>query len=136
MPDKPAILDDIDSGFEQWIPVIKDAQKNYYKNNGRYWQGLWTHSEPPSGEVEPDNLDNSPTDQSSSWDDIVEAGNIDFPSTMISRIAINVFQNIDGHGYTMVVERQVSSDTWRKTITVQANKEDYVEDWFKLSNIL
>ena len=55
---------------------------------------------------------------------------------MISRIAINVFQNIDGHGYTMVVERQVSSDTWRKTITVQAKKEDYVEDWFKLSNVL
>ena len=53
-----------------------------------------------------------------------------------NRIAINVFQNIDGYGYTMVVERQVSTDTWRKTITVQDKKEDYVEHWFKLANVL
>ena len=29
MPDKPSVLDDIDSGFEQWIPVIKNAQNTF-----------------------------------------------------------------------------------------------------------
>ena len=133
MPDKPSVLDDIDSGFEQWIPVIKNAQKKYYKDNGKYWQGLWTHSEAPSGTVEPDSLEDTPTDQDGSWSDIVSAGEINFPETMISRLAINVFQNIDGHGYTMVVERQDGTDTWRKSITVQSGKEDYTEGWYTLS---
>ena len=133
MPDKPSVLDDIDSGFEQWIPVIKNAQKKYYKDNGKYWQGLWTHSEPPSGTVVPNSLEDTPTDQDGSWFDIVSAGEINFPETMISRLAINVFQNMDGHGYTMIIERQNGTDTWRKSITVQSGKEDYTEGWYTLS---
>ena len=49
MPEEtPEILNDIDARFAQYEAIIKATQKAYFSDNGRYWQGLWTHSSTPS----------------------------------------------------------------------------------------
>ena len=46
----PEILNDIDVRFAQYEAIIKTTQKAYFSDNGRYWQGLGTHSSTPSAE--------------------------------------------------------------------------------------
>ena len=133
MPEEiPEILNDIDSRFNVYREIIKQTQEVYFNANGRYWQGLWTHSQTPSSESAPDSLSGSPTDQNTNWLDMIETNPaISFPETMLSRMKIDTYENASSHGYIVVLERDVGSDTWRKMINMKGSKT-LSDDWQKL----
>ena len=133
MPEEiPEILNDIDSRFDAYREILKQTQKAYFNTNGRYWQGLWTHSQTPSSESAPDSLSSSPTDQDTSWLNMLETNPaVSFPETMLSRMRIDTYENASGHGYVVVLERDVGSDTWAKMINMKGNKT-LSDDWQKL----
>ena len=129
----PEILNDIDTRFVQYEAVIKATQKAYLNDNGKYWQGLWTHSDTPSSESAPDSLSDSPTDQEVSWLDMLSAyPNISFPETMLSRMRIDTYEDSSGHGYVVILERDVGSDTWRKMVNMKGSKI-VSNEWGKLT---
>lgn len=134
MPEEiPEILNDIDVRFAQYEAIIKTTQKAYFSDNGRYWQGLWTHSSTPSSESAPDSLSESPTDQEVSWLDMLSAyPGISFPETMLSRMSIDTYEDSSGHGYVVILERDVGSDTWRKMVNMKGSKV-VSNEWSKLA---
>tara|TARA_Y100001963_G_C6716846_1_gene417072 strand:- start:593 stop:1006 length:414 start_codon:yes stop_codon:yes gene_type:complete len=134
MPEEtPEILNDIDARFAQYEAIIKATQKAYFSDNGRYWQGLWTHSSTPSSESAPDSLSDSPTDQEASWLDMLSAyPGISFPETMLSRMRIDTYEDSSGHGYVVILERDVGSDTWRKMVNMKGSKI-VSNEWGKLT---
>ena len=134
MPEeKPEILNDIDNRFDIYRQVIKQTQEAYFIQNKKYWQGLWTHSITPSmGEVAPDRLGDSPTDQLVSWEDMLSQNpEISFPNTMLSRIRIDVYHDGSVHGYVIVLERDSDGDTWQKQLRFKGD-EEIESDWNKL----
>ena len=132
MPEIPSVLNDIDTRFSQYREVIKATQEAYFSQNGRYWQGLWTHSSTPNSETAPDSLNDSPTDQQVSWLDMLSSNpSVSFPETMLSRMKIDTYQDTSGHGYVVILERDVSSETWRKTINMKGNKT-VSDEWRKV----
>jgi len=134
MPEEiPEVLNDIDVRFVQYEAVIRATQKAYFDSNGKYWQGLWTHSSTPSSESAPDSLSVSPTDQEESWLDMLSAyPNISFPETMLSRMKIDVYTDaFGGHGYTVILERDIDSDTWRRMVNMKGSKI-IPEEWNKV----
>ena len=134
MPEEiPEILNSIDTRFNIYRQVIKQTQEAYFAQNKRYWQGLWTHSVTPSmGEVAPDRLGDSPTDQLVSWEDMLSQNpEISFPNTMLSRIKIDVFHDGSGHGYVVILERDVDGDMWQKQLKIRGSEETESE-WNKL----
>lgn len=115
------ILNQIDQGIASYMPVITELQDKYKQENGRYWQGLFTHSSAPVDEnsESPDNLGTSPTDQESSWNDI--AGAV-IPDEMLSRIRIDSYNSSNGHGFVVVVEKIINSETYTKRYNVGPEK--------------
>jgi hypothetical protein len=111
------ILGQVDTGIENYLPVITNLQDQYYEANGKYWQGLFTHSSAPTDEnsVSPDRLNESPTDQNSSWEDI--SGGV-MPAEMLSRIKIDTYSSPEGDGYIIVAEKNVNGKDYRKMYNV------------------
>ena len=111
------ILSAIDDGLTQYLPVIGQVQDNYYEKNGRYAQGLFTHSSPPTDEnlESPDRLDQKPTDQNETWADL--AANL-IPATMRSRMRIDTYRSNKGHGYVVVLEKIINGKTYLKSHNV------------------
>jgi len=108
------ILDQIDNGIASYIPVITQLQEQYFSQNGRYWQGLFTHASPPSNDntAAPDQLEQSPTDQDFSWNDIA-SGII--PEQMLSRIRIDSYKSAGGHGFVIIAEKIINGETYSKS---------------------
>lgn len=125
------ILGQVDAGIENYIPVIANLQNQYYESNGKYWQGLFTHSSTPTDEnyTAPDRLGESPTDQNSSWEDI--SGGV-MPAEMLSRIRIDTYSSPDGDGYIIVAEKNVNGEDYRKMYNVGPATERST-DWEMLS---
>jgi len=126
------ILSAIDVGLTQYLPVISGLQDKYQDENGRYWQGLFTHAAPPTdtNTAAPDMLDASPTDQDSSWDDIA-AGTV--PAEMLSRVRIDTYKSTQGHGYVVVVEKIINGKTYEKRHNV-GPESSRSRDWTELSD--
>mgnify|MGYP004452357777 FL=1 len=126
------ILGQIDAGIASYTPIITELQNNYRSQNGHYWQGLFTHSSPPidANTGSPDLLDNSPTDQAISWDDI--AGGV-MPAEMLSRIRIDTYSSPQGEGFVIVAEKIVNNTTYQKSYNV--GPEDHRNsDWQEISD--
>tara|TARA_R100000700_G_C3108111_1_gene102286 strand:+ start:132 stop:527 length:396 start_codon:yes stop_codon:yes gene_type:complete len=125
------ILGQIDDGIENYKPIIANLQNQYFENNGRYWQGLFTHSTAPIDENSeaPDRLGDRPTDQDSSWQDI--AGDA-MPSEMLSRIRIDTYESPEGHGYIIIAEKTINSDSYRRMYNV-GPESGRSSEWEKLS---
>ena len=107
------ILSDIDDGLNHYLPIISQKQENYYKQNQRYAQALFTHSSPPIDENmdSPDQLGLKPTDRDETWSDL--AGEI-IPDTMLSRVRIDTYYSKEGHGYVVVLEKIINGELYRK----------------------
>ncbi len=125
------ILGQIDTGIESYKPVIANLQNEYFESNGKYWQGLFTHSSAPTDEnfVTPDRLNEKPTDQNSSWQDI--AGDV-MPTEMLSRIRIDTYSSPEGHGYIIVAEKNINGDDYRRMYNV-GPATGRSTDWEKVS---
>lgn len=111
------VLSTIDAGLHQYLPIIAQVQNNYYNEKGKYAQGLFTHSSPPTDENSeaPDQLDLKPTDQDETWEDLAEGL---IPAAMNSRMRIDTYLSSKGHGYVIVLEKIINGDTYRKSHNV------------------
>ena len=124
----PQILLDSEVNFNNFVPAIEQLQNNYFQSNGGYWQGLWTHTEPPSNDSgeEPDNLDSSPADQGISWNDVIASSEYlsnAFPSTMVLRITIDVYETPSERGYIATLQKTVGENLWEKSICLKGSIE-------------
>jgi hypothetical protein len=101
--DKPLNLEAIDAEISPILVVIAQEQTAYYLSHGRYFQGLSTHSEPPSdGLASTAELANSkPTDQAESWLDWLKQK---MPTTLPYAMRIDVYDGPRGHGYTITFQ--------------------------------
>ena len=124
MPEQPEILGQIDSGFESYKSLIVDAQSLYFKNYGKYWQGLWTHTDRPMGGPEPpNNLHSKPTDEVKNWEEVLSSyEEIEFPETMLSRMRIDTYIDMEGHGYIIYLETETNTDIWQRSFNIRQDK--------------
>ena len=111
MPEQPEILSQIDTGFESYKDAIIKAQSLHMEAYGKYWQGLWTHKQTPTGGLTPpDNLDQKPTDEIKTWEEVLSAyQEIQFPNQMLSRMRIDTYVDLEGHGYVIYLETETTS---------------------------
>tara|TARA_R100000908_G_C3740442_1_gene137152 strand:- start:555 stop:965 length:411 start_codon:yes stop_codon:yes gene_type:complete len=103
----------IDAGIASYMPVIQRLQDTFLEENGKYWQGLFTHSSAPSDEstAAPDSLSLTPTDEEVSWSDIAGAS---IPSEMLSRIKIDTYNSPSGQGFVIVAEKEINGKIYRR----------------------
>ena len=96
-----------------FLPVLATKQVAYLAKNGRYWQGLETHEQTPTGgTARAPTLSRRPTDQAESWSD--EGYSI--PSRSFS-FEVNVYAGPEGHGYDLVCRFRDAGGTWQRTIS-------------------
>ena len=108
---------------------IQTRQATYLANNGRYWQGGWTHSIAPNTrnsdanpvETAPDTAESSkPDNEPAGWGSVPG-----FPNLLAYRIRMDVYQGPDGWGYVGTIQvrhngnvyeraAQVGPETWRQ----------------------
>tara|TARA_R110000751_G_scaffold289780_1_gene396063 strand:- start:250 stop:651 length:402 start_codon:yes stop_codon:yes gene_type:complete len=131
MADVELILGQIDSGIDTYLPIIVQLEEKHLAENGEYWQGLFTHSNPPINESSeaPDQLGKSPTDQESSWNDIA-GGTI--PAEMLSRIRIDTYVSPSGQGFVVIAEKIIDGKTYSKSYNVGPELERSTE-WIVIS---
>lgn len=102
----------IDQVVDQHRDHVWGRQVAYFGPEGRYFQGLATHSaKPADGAVTaPDALANKPTDQAKSWNDAGFA----LPATMPMSLAINAYEGPQGHGYELILEFEFGGASYRR----------------------
>lgn len=113
-----------EEGFQLGDPVlIQDGM-----NTGYYFQGLWTHStdveqtDALDGDEIPDQLNQTPTDQTHDWTDLIQNAfdALPFPA----RLKIDCYEGPLGHGWVAVLHvkyqgniyvrsKQVGPEEWR-----------------------
>jgi hypothetical protein len=102
------VKDKIDNWLTPRWSWLVQKQEDYFATNGRYWQGLWSHSgditqtDALDGDTVADALDDSPHDQTHTWRDAL--GNaldgVPFPA----RLRVDVYEGPLGHGWTAYLE--------------------------------
>jgi len=94
-------------------PALVAAQNAYYANNGRYWQGLYTHAntidhdEETDRDAKPTRASAKPTDQRDGPDWARFLSGID-NLNMPCRLRVDVYENTDGWGWVMIAEFAVT----------------------------
>lgn len=67
---------EIETRFAARQGAVSLIQADYFSTHGKYFQGLWSHTVPPTiqdnlnGATSPDNYNSHPTDQDESWSDL------------------------------------------------------------------
>lgn len=80
---------------------VADRQAAYLATNGRYFQGIRTHSPVPAdGAGAAPDPSRKPTDQAESWQDAGFA----LPAAMPAALAVHVYDGPKGKGYTAILE--------------------------------
>jgi hypothetical protein len=115
----------IDQVIGNYLPRLASYQASYVIANGRYFQGLWSHSAVPdeSASLEPDQLTLRPTDQledfAAMWLTVrIAQGRLPL------RFRIDVYNGPCGQGYVILIEVtrlgqiftraiNVGCETWR-----------------------
>lgn len=110
--------------------AIQNRQTTYLANNGKYWQGKWSHSLAPAegNDVAPDrtNID-KPTDIAEKWTDLFTV-----PAVMPCSIKVDVYSGPLGIGYVGTVIVRILGETW--TRSQNSGPETWRTDgWSKIS---
>lgn len=118
----PAELDGVYNSFITNIyPDITAKQSAYYNNNGKYFQGVYTHSTVPTVGMpsSADRLGSKPTDQFDNWLDFgLLSLNTDY------MITINTAAGPTGQGYTIKLTTKASDgNTYTYLVGVGAHSE-------------
>lgn len=125
MPTPSEIRDTADAWLAARWPTILNRQATYASNhNGRYWQGLITHTTIPVDAIDAlaDQLNNHPTDQNVSWNQAIPGLPVNWPIAIV----MDVYDGPDGTGFCGTVyvyitqlsrlfsrSQNVGSETWR-----------------------
>jgi hypothetical protein len=89
----------IDAAVATLVTAINSAQVTYLAANGRYWQGLISHSTIPAdgGSVAADNLTAQPSDQSEDWNDFLGGS---APGSLPAALYVHTYKKPNGsQGY-------------------------------------
>ncbi len=128
------IQDKVDPILAALATKIDTRQVAYSSaRGGRYFQGLWTSSGNIKDGVDtaPNRLSGKPTDQTESWNDFLQAG--DLPSTLPCRLECNVYRNGSGWGYYLAVEIETQSgDVYRRSRNMRGSDSAHTVAWRKL----
>lgn len=120
---------EIRTAADNWLsarwPTVVARQTTYASNhNGRYWQGLVTHSNIPVDAVDTlaDLLNNHPTDQNVNWNQAIPG----LPTNWPIAIVMDAYDGPDGTGFVGRVfvfitelgkvftrSQNVGPETWR-----------------------
>jgi len=106
MPTLAAVRTTVDNWLAARWPVVTARQDAYFANHGRYWQGLRTHLAIPShtnstdGSAVADRLAEHPTDQASSWLDVLAEWS---GVPIAAAVVMAAYEGPLGHGYVGTV---------------------------------
>jgi len=131
MANVETILATIDTRLAASMTLIETIQNDYFQEHGRYAQALFTHSTAPADESEaaPDQLEQSPTDQDETWNDLASGV---MPATMLSRMKVDTYDGPSGKGYIVVLEKIINDDTYVRRINV-GPESHHSQNWEKIS---
>jgi hypothetical protein len=126
----PAYLADIQAGVDSWWPYLQAQQAAFLALHGYYFQGLPTHSEPPSDGtfVAPDELTQRPSDQPQDWQDV--PGGFPLAETTAS-LRCDVYQSAGGWGYVATFDVRDTSSGVRYRCTRHVGPESRREHDFE-----
>ena len=127
----PAVLDTVEQDFlDDTRDIIAAKQGNYHVNNGRYFQGMPTHSSgnlPYDGlATTADRLGDSANDIPDTWYDFIPS----YPVSTTYSLRLDYYNGIGGSGYVMVIQHVVTGQIWEKKINVGTLSFLY-QDWHK-----
>lgn len=109
--------------------TIKNREATYLANNGKYWQGKWSHSGIPAegNDVAPDRTaTDRPTDIVEKWTDIFTV-----PATMPCSVKVDVYNGPLGIGFVGTVQVSILGDVWERSQTF--GPEDWkTQGWHKV----
>lgn len=121
----------IDAAYSgTYEPMIRAQQAAYLAANGRYWQGLITHTAYPKdgATVVPDNLAAKPSYEALDWLDLnYPKDGLGNPVAIASQAEIHQYLSVDGPGYVVIIRWQASD-----TLNVYERSVNYgptSEDW-------
>ena len=119
----------VDVWLDNRLATIESGQAAYKKSNGRFFQGLPTHSVRPlnGAEAPPDRKDDKPTNQSEDWDDALP-----LPATMPARLRIDIYEGPQGHGYTITLGVQIGTEVWRRVVNI-GNETHREQAWHRVT---
>lgn len=92
-------------------------QNAYFAANGKYWQGLVTHSAIPThdsatvGDTSANRLTFKPTDQSETWGDFLPEWNAE---TFAAAVVIDVYDGPGGKGWIVIVFVRYSGTIYQR----------------------
>jgi len=102
----------------RWQTLV-DRQDTFFANRGKYFQGKWTHSgeveqtDALNGDTVPDNLTDSPTDQSQNWQDFI--GNAFDALPLPARLRIDVYNGPLGHGWAATLQVRYDGNVYERS---------------------
>lgn len=121
MPTLAEVRDMVDAFIAARQATVQTRQENYLTSNGRYWQGLRTHTIDPAhttatdGSIVGDRLGLKPTDISSTWLDVLPEWLTElFPSC----IRVDSYLGPSGHGWLLILTAAHNGITYLKVINV------------------
>ena len=121
MPNLNQVRNAIDTYVSNRWAVIIARQETYLTNNGKYWQGLRTHTITPThtnaidGSSVCDRLTAHPTDQVTSWFDVFPEWITDL---LAGAIKVDCYNGPQGKGWTLQVEAVHNGTRYRRVVNV------------------
>lgn len=113
-----AVRNAVDAQLATLWAAIQAAQDEYYAAHDRYWQGKPTHAADlaytaaKEGDVEPDRIDDHPTDQAESWRDL-------FPQwaavKLRAALRIDTYSGPSGDGYVGTVRVKYDGTVYERS---------------------
>lgn len=122
----------IDAFLTNKSSLLTTRQEAWRTANGRYWQGLWTHTSAPThtnatdGSAAPTSFSSSPTDQIDRW---LDRFNEWAAENMPCRVRIDVYQAPNGHGWTVTVQMIHTGQTWTRVVHMAGPQTSRERAW-------
>lgn len=120
--------DKADAMWTNLASHVADREAAYLAINGRYFQGIRTHSPVPAdgSEGAPDRS-RKPTDQAEDWN----AAGFVLPAAMPASLAIHVYDGPQGKGYTAILEVLVAGKRWRRVESFGPEAAHRTRSWIE-----
>ncbi|KKM75734.1 hypothetical protein LCGC14_1387290 [marine sediment metagenome] len=119
---KQAVDNMLDGLRAEW----EAKQGQYILDNGRYFQGIWTHDIIPTvGAEAPPDKTKKPTDQPHDWNDFGLA----LPGNMPGSIALHVYEGPNGHGYSLEARTREGGKHWHRVEAYGSDAHDFTHGW-------
>jgi hypothetical protein len=128
LPNAPVgVRDSANGDIDGLVSSIAALQVSYFSTNGKYWQGLATHSAIPAdaAEVAPDMLGDAPSDQVETWEDF----GVSLPGTTCVCLHVDTYNGSSGHGYVVRGQVVLDGTTYNRSVNVGPDYSHSTDGW-------